>query len=564
MGSARRMIGLFIVLLVLLAPAAFAIDPDDLMAEARGTLSGATSSSSAVPGQTSPLPTYSGGYWMDNDPASAGHGSLEYFDELPQIDYVPAYAGAPSAQVVPSLLAVGQSIAEWAVKNDAVYAPVDGIPAWMVQSIDEGEGVTSTRKVNDGRTIVFDYSANDPDLSNDDTYTYHEYGADGRIQMITTRVLDDGAPDTLRYYIPAPGEDMVIDGLTDTGVVAVDRDGVWVHANTGEPYEDQEFLDALCDGKPGCRDQVDNNVIRRSDGDLNRILSAMSFGQVLGTLVKGYQEFQGILYFTSLLNYMSRPEVERRKQELAESFCLIGGVGRCITSTVCNLYSDYEPGSSAVVTNDVHGAPVIGGNINGYKVGPIQIKGADRDDLLLWFGNTTWLPGEGWVDLTDPAFDSNDLPEMEMFFYLVQYTANNPDVSQTPGTYLERQWFDRVRNEQDRSYNVLFEGDRSAYWFADDFVLKPGNHRGEILKKYSTTDYDEVCLTYNPPFDMQVSDDDITFTGWSGGGWGTISGRDKVCSPLVSYDGPPTAIDDDPDDGDDAGGQPPAAPGVRV
>jgi len=445
---------------------------------------------------------------------------------------------------------MNEDVAEWVNAHDASWdAGTTSYVAWSSQTWAEGafqfadnrRTITETSMDQNGVLTVSTTTAELEDgeiVADSATTSQHQISADGDLIAYTIQAKVGDKTKTAKYEVidQAIGSRMriTIDGATYT----VNPAGKLL-GDDGNLVENEKTIEAFekaCDSMPGCTDELVNHRVRNDQGQWGG-----DIWRTFGTLLQGYQQYRGLLRLTSLFgDEFSRERVEQRKQELSESLCVIGGLGRCLESAVCNAWMDYDPGESAVITKDLHDAPAIGAMVKGYKVGPITVRGVPTTQLKSWFGNATFIDGQ-WYDLSDPAFDSSTLPDVNLYFYYVQFAMNNPSVPESTGGA------EGPIQEGTRSFNLHFIGEREAKWWSQAQDLAIGQQARDTVKKYSTTNYDRVCLRFNPPFDIASGDGSFTFGGWSGVGWGSHGGAaSEACDTLVSYAGAPTSVTDDP------------------
>ena len=56
----------------------------------------------------------------------------------------------------------------------------------------------------------------------------------------------------------------------------------------------------------------------------------------------------------------------------------------------------------------------------------------------------------------------------------------------------------KKQKQKEIKYNIQFRGeDRIANWFSESQLLKNGERINKQIPKYSTTDYDEVCIIFD-------------------------------------------------------------------
>ena len=78
-------------------------------------------------------------------------------------------------------------------------------------------------------------------------------------------------------------------------------------------------------------------------------------------------------------------------------------------------------------------------------------------------------------------------------------------------------------------FNIVFKGETTGRMFRDDVQLEEGETKEENDYKYKASDYDEVCMTFNPSV--------------TAGGITTSARRiSEYCRPIIQKGGPPTII----------------------
>ncbi|RLE46607.1 hypothetical protein DRJ22_01540 [Candidatus Woesearchaeota archaeon] len=240
-------------------------------------------------------------------------------------------------------------------------------------------------------------------------------------------------------------------------------------------------------------------------------------------VLKAYQEYGNFMSWTSIFPGLTRKDIEARKDELNQKFCIIGGIGKCFKSAICEHKFKKRAGQGTLISQDITGAPINVAQINGYKVGPIKIKGLPRTTLIDWFGETVMIKGLIY-NFSDPNFDPTKLPEQDLYLYQVQYTLSNPESVQERGFYKPA--------STTLKYNLKFIGERTATWWPEPQKLAVGNSTQDNILKYSFNNYDKVCLTFSPS---------IRETGLGG-----HKVKSEICNKFVTYEGPPTLITGQP------------------
>ncbi len=266
-------------------------------------------------------------------------------------------------------------------------------------------------------------------------------------------------------------------------------------------------------------------------------------------LFTAYKQYGNMFSWTSLFPSLglAAEDVQKRKDELNQKFCVIGGIDKCFKSLVCSSIYDTRAGQSETIARDITGAAINVAHIQGYKIGPITIKGLPRQTLKDWFGNKTVIQGVEY-DFTDPNFNSNLLPEQEIYLYQVQYALSNPKGAEKKSKTYPFPSYTPVGQTQ--TYNLQFKGARTAKWWSTDQRLATGKTTEDNILKYSFTNYNKVCLTFHPGF-----------RSW---GYGEVGDpKDYTCHSFTPYAGAPTLITGQPSNANPAT-QPSGAPGAGV
>lgn len=474
---------------------------------------------SATAGSSGSSPSYSANYYYNKETGQIINEDKSQdndFEQLSQdyVDKITASGATPYKDSNGNIVWAHSDTSEWRQGATQFRKNMRTLTRTILNSDGTTKVETLTFEVDDKNKVV-------PDSNTGSTTTFNAEG-DKTEEKSTIRYEKDGAG-----YVTDVTYEFLSDGTLSI-VISEQQDGNSIiqslsfNCRDEEPCTGSGYWERTCEAIPGCMDKVLNHKIRSADGDIFEYLGALNTWQVFGVLMEGYQQYKGLMFWTSYLPGFSREEIEARKKELAESFCVIGDLSHCFESSVCNQIVDRPASQEAVTTFDSQGNLVPGMSIKGYKVGPININGMPKWKLRDFFGNTTYIDGN-WYDLSDPSLNPNTLPQTNLYFYFVQYAINNPT---------ESRWFGPAR---DRKWNIKFDGERKAEWWPEQQKLEIGDFEGGTLEKYSTTDYDEVCLDVNPGYNRRS------------GGFTATSGflRDKaerICDSLVSYGGDPTSL----------------------
>ncbi len=235
-------------------------------------------------------------------------------------------------------------------------------------------------------------------------------------------------------------------------------------------------------------------------------ISAMGTWRFLGVLTHSFNQYKGFAYLSALIfdsDYLQ--EAAKRKQEIQDKFCVIGGLKECWTSHICEGFISSSPSNYMLTKGPDTAAPMGAALLVGERSDSIEFKGLTRQELVDLFGEQTFIDGVK-VDFTDPKLDIKKMEVITMWLYNAQMRVNNP---------LDR----------DLHVNVEFRGpERRARWFSDWKYLKPGQGATRHFIKYSTTDYNQICLVFKEKIDEFVQDYEDLWARTILGGIGSITG----------------------------------------
>ncbi len=288
---------------------------------------------------------------------------------------------------------------------------------------------------------------------------------------------------------------------------------------TIDPKENK--IDQIPGLTPEQRDQVKVEVVETGVLGFGDALDVLTFGQSLGRLMRAFNQYQGLRQLSGLFWPGYAQDVQERRQKLEEEFCLFAGVTSCITSTICG--SIYEIEADNILTGrGPTGQYVSSASLNAERSLPIDIQGLTRQQLLDLFGNTTVISGR-LINLTDPSFDPKVLGRMKLRLYHVQYSVRNNAAGEKDLHY--NVVFGRVPVEINSSYGIPIQ---QAKWYPQDQNLTYLEEARDNLYKFSGTEYNSVCLTFDPELPSgHAAMSDLV---------------DKFCVPFVEYQGGPTEM----------------------
>jgi len=300
----------------------------------------------------------------------------------------------------------------------------------------------------------------------------------------------------------------------------IDQDAKLKVINSGQLFT---HLETNPDGTP--QKDKDGNLVysyRPVSGVLDSFQTAGVFGS-LGLVLKVYQEFDGIRQLTSLAfgDY-----AVKNRERYARSFCAFAGIDNCLVSAICGEYHKIVPGN-VLAGRGAHGEGVSSGSLNAERSFATPLAGQTRQQLLDILGNTTTIGGH-LVDLKDQNFDPATLGNLTLRLYHVEYSITNnaafgekiqfnvqfrrlgaiaiptPAPVRTPNyQYVNGVLVDLnaaninnlVKNVTQSSYSAPI---RNAKYFGQDKLLQSGQSDHDHIYRYSTNEWDTVCLTFHP------------------------------------------------------------------
>jgi hypothetical protein len=276
------------------------------------------------------------------------------------------------------------------------------------------------------------------------------------------------------------------------------------------------------------RKLIDQEVIAARDAYIDSgaagwdIYSQVPFGTLLGRFMGAYDEYAGLRQYSAIGLDDYEEDVQKRRQKLIQDFCLAAGITNCFTSLICGSIQEIEA-DNILVGRGPTGQYVSSASLNAERSLPIQLEGLTRQQLIDLFGNSTVIKGR-WVNLTDPAFDPKVLGKFKLRLYHVQYSVTNNAEEGRDLSY--NIVFARVPEEINSSYGTPVA--EAKWWTGQQPVLAYLETTRNDLYKFSATEYDAVCLTFQPGLP-------------SGHAAFSVIAR-KLCVPFAEYGGGPTDI----------------------
>ncbi|MEM3154318.1 MAG: hypothetical protein QW165_01990 [Candidatus Woesearchaeota archaeon] len=286
------------------------------------------------------------------------------------------------------------------------------------------------------------------------------------------------------------------------------------------------------------KNRLRDQIIREHSLSFTAAWKTYSTWQKVGRVIRAYYEYAGLRQLTSLFWPKYEKEVQERKNRIQQQFCLAAGITNCAVSTICgNIYK--ISADNVLAGRGPGGRFVSSASLNAERSQAIEVEGMTRQQMLDLFGNYTVIKGV-LINLTNPAFDPRVLGKIKLRLYHVQYSVTN-----------------NAENEKDLNYNLIFrrvgEALNSSYgtpiaqarWWKNDQSIKYLETARDDIYKFSATEYNAVCLTFDP----RLPSGHAAHSSMVG----------QLCVPFVEYTGPPTEI------AAPGAAQPPApAPGTTV
>ncbi|MBI4145884.1 hypothetical protein HY489_00945 [Candidatus Woesearchaeota archaeon] len=274
-----------------------------------------------------------------------------------------------------------------------------------------------------------------------------------------------------------------------------------------------------------------------------------SFYRTFTDFFKTYDQMSGYAQLSSL--FMG-DYVEKNRQRLAQSFCAFAGIDNCLVSAICGQIHEITA-SNVLVGRDPGGKYVNSASLNAERSGLVELEGLDAQQLRDILGNTTTIAGK-FIDLTDPSVDLRALGQLKLRLYHVEYSIENnamfgermrynlefrrngaPALTEPPnitGQYASIEEFGGDYEQYIRRVRPInsLETVSSARWFPQDKQLEHRKTDHDHKYKYSTNEYDSVCLTFNP--------------GLPSGSALSSKFVNELCVPITEYAGGPTDIEE--------------------
>ena len=341
----------------------------------------------------------------------------------------------------------------------------------------------------------------------------------------------------------APGDIVVTDANGKT-IIKIDPEGNYQsldHTKTGVVSHDEAEMILASAGIKDTEKvlrELDNRRLKvglSGSGFLgSNVFSTLGFARSLGFFMRAYDQYKGLTQITTLTWAHGW-----NREKLAQEFCIGAGIENCLTSSICGQIHEITA-DNVVAGRNEQGQLTSSAVLNAQRSKPIQISGLSRQQLLDIMGNTTVIKGRR-IDLTDSSFDPTSLGNVSIRLYHVEYSVSNGAEDElrfnlefrrsSPIDYVAPSrknvsTVEEVEGDIQQFFSTLpstsyGEAIAKTKWFPVDQVVSKSIHEHEY--KYSTNEWDTVCLTFDP--------------GVPAGG--ATSGRlaHELCVPFREYEG---------------------------
>lgn len=329
-----------------------------------------------------------------------------------------------------------------------------------------------------------------------------------------------------------PGDPQQFDG-----VVVYGRDGEQLYRvnSDGEitdPLTDEELKGYYAAQKAEVANQVDRaNVAAVSHGiGYWDATMRLGFWRSLGRFMRSYDKYSGLRQYSGLGFDRYDEEVQRRRQNMQQEFCIFAGLSNCVASRICGEYYEIDADEIPVIAGRGPGGQfVTSATLNAERSIPVEVAGLTRQQLIDLLGNVTVIQGKP-INLTRPEFDPRSLGQLKLRWYHVQYSVVN-----------------NARSERHLRLNIIFkimpanfiptqsscyeDAIRQLNWYPENLRIDYQATQTEDLYKFSATQYDCACLSFDPSLP----------TGHAAGEPTRDARRsDRLCVPITEYLGGPT------------------------
>ncbi len=206
-------------------------------------------------------------------------------------------------------------------------------------------------------------------------------------------------------------------------------------------------------------------------------LRIMDVWRIAGSFVHAFNAYKGLAKLGALIfDPDDLARVQKRKQEIQEQFCVIGGLAQCVTSLICEGWTLKPDADNFVLTKGPdNGVPTGTALIVGERSNPIQFKTTDRQELIDLLGDYAYING---VKVDFATADLSKLGTLTMWLYSANLRVNNP-------------------LNKDLHVNIEFRGpEKKGRWYSDWRKVKKGEGVTKSFIKYSTTDYNQICIIF--------------------------------------------------------------------
>ncbi len=419
----------------------------------------------------------------------------------------------------------GSSTTTTTVKHAVCGAGLDSCDGktYTTESV-EGQAVTTGGYMKDGKAVLD--SKNNPitGVTSKEIITYRIVGGNPvpttsreTIYKVDARTGTYSTSAMNVYTYDATGK------KSDKPVYTIDANG-----NTNLDKDAYNNLSEL-DKKAVDKERDKANVAYVNSGAAGwKAFSILGTARVMGRFMRAYDEYAGLRQYSAIGLDSYEAQVKERKMRIQQEFCLASGITNCIVSSICGKIAPIKS-DNVVAGRGPGGQFVTSAVLNAERSLAIEIEGMTRQQLIDMFGNQTIIAGR-LINLTDPKFDPKVLGKMKLRMYHVQYQITN-----------------NVKSGKDMDYNIEFkrgaQASNSTYgpavkqakWYSPDQNLEFQKSVKDDLYKFSATEYNVACLTFEPGLPSGPPGGQIPSIG-------SVRVVRSLCVTIQEYAGGPTEI----------------------
>lgn len=234
----------------------------------------------------------------------------------------------------------------------------------------------------------------------------------------------------------------------------------------------------------------------------------------IGTLLSAYDEYKGIGQVTAMFFPDYNEWTKEVRNTLSQAFCGFVSIQNCFESAICGAVLDVSSGNvisgNVLLGRGANGQPLPAGHLSAQRSLPVTLKGLNYDLLRSIVGSEIIVLNGKTINISE--VDTTTLPAGDFRLYTIQYAITN------------------IHADKEMTFNLEFKGKTTRKYFSPDKKLKSGETVRGTIEAYSGTEYDKLCMTFNPslPADTQV----------------IVQPRmvNKLCKPIAEYAGGATSI----------------------